>query len=434
MSYRLYVRPVPPFADLESDPGAQVYNWVLVDASGDAQARGLAQLREQIEQALGQNALENVLLIGLIPGDEALFCFADIPAKQTRYVQQALPYAVEEQIAQDIDSVHLALGNRDEAGFRVAAIDHGQMSAWRDLFSHWDHTRLEAIYPDAALLPVTEGGWSICLDGEFALMASDRGEWLRMQSANLVMFAQTLAIPPSEEVVAEVPVTIYGTEAELEQQQSVIASLQGSGRLVVRQQQLELMPLELLAHAHYQHACTPINLCQGSYSVRADRESPLKPWRPLIAVASVWFVLQVAVEAGMGLYHQHQASQISDQAMAIYRESFPQDRRTHAGNVRRVVEGQLRLAGSSGDVEGFLTLMKFTGEQYSQLPARDSVTFNSINYSRSRGELVVDLHADNYDKLSALRNGLAGRGLEANIGSVVNEASGARGRLTVSGG
>ncbi len=146
---------------------------------------------------LGQNTLENVLLIGLIPGDEALFCFADIPAKQTRYVQQALPYAVEEQIAQDIDSVHLALGNRDEAGFRVAAIDHRQMGTWRELFSHWDHTRLEAIYPDAALLPVTEGGWSICLDGEFALMASDRGEWLRMQSANLVMFAQTLAIPPA---------------------------------------------------------------------------------------------------------------------------------------------------------------------------------------------------------------------------------------------
>ena len=42
MSYRLYVRPRPPFADLDANPEAQLYNWVLVDASGDAQARGTA--------------------------------------------------------------------------------------------------------------------------------------------------------------------------------------------------------------------------------------------------------------------------------------------------------------------------------------------------------------------------------------------------------
>ena len=69
MSYRLYVRPRPPFADPDANPEAQLYNWVLVDASGDAQARGTADSRDVIEQTLTQNDLENVLLVGLIPGD-----------------------------------------------------------------------------------------------------------------------------------------------------------------------------------------------------------------------------------------------------------------------------------------------------------------------------------------------------------------------------
>lgn len=434
MSYRLYVRPVPPFADLDTDPGAQTYNWVLLDASGDGLARGTGEPREQIVQALGQNALENVLLLGLIPGDEALFCFADIPAKQARFIQQALPFAVEEQLAQDIDSVHLALGNRSEQGFRVAAIDHRQMAAWRDLFSGWDHVRLEAIYPDAALLPVTDGGWSICLDGESALLSSDRGEWLKVQAGNLAMFAQTLALPPTEEVVAEVPVTVYGTETELEQQQSLIGELRSSGRLTVRQQLLELTPLELLAHAHHHHLCQPINLCQGEYALHGNRKSPLQPWRPLIAVACVWFVLQLGLEVGLGIYHRQHAEDIEQQAMAVYREAFPSDQRTHAGNVRRVIEGQLRQLGAEGPGADFITLMKHTGEQYARLAGGDSLVFNSINYSHSRGELVVDIRADSYDKLSALRNGLSNKGLEANIGSVVNEPGGARGRLTVSGG
>ncbi|WP_417514659.1 type II secretion system protein GspL [Marinobacter sp.] len=434
MSYRLYVRPLPPILGNGEDPETRLYNWVLYDAGGDAQAQGSSDLRSTIEQTLSQNGLEDVLLAGLIPGDEALFCVADIPAKQSRFINQALPYAVEEQIAQDIDSVHLALGLHTQEGFRVAAIDRGRMAQWLELFRGWSHTRLDAIYPDAALLPVTEGGWSICLDGESAMMASERGEWLSMQSANLGMFAHTLAAPSSEDVVVDVPVVIYGTETEFEEQQALLGELLVPGRLSVRQESLELMPLELLAHAHHHHLCRPINLCQRDFSVKGGKASPFKPWKPLIAVAALWFVVQVTLEAGMGFYYQKQAEELRQQAMSVYRASFPGDSRTHAGNVRRVVEGQLRMAGTDGPDASFVTLMKYTGQQYSKVANTGSVTFNSINYSQSRGELVVDVRAESYDRLSALRNGLAGQGLDAKIGSVVNEPSGARGRLTVSGG
>lgn len=136
----------------------------------------------------------------------------------------------------------------------------------------------------------------------------------------------------------------------------------------------------------------------------------------------------------MGMYHERKASAFQERAMAIYQEAFPGDRRTHAGNVRRVIEGQLRVAGSNGPDLDFITLMKYTGQEYAELAGGQSVTFNSVNFSQSRGELVVDVRADSYDRLSTLRNGLANQGLEAQIGSVVNESSGARGRLTVSGG
>lgn len=434
MSYRLYLRPLTPFEDSGESPEDHLFNWVLYDAGGDAQAQGSRDFRNTIEQTLSQNGLDDVLLVGLIPGDEALFCMADIPAKQSRFINQALPYAVEEQIAQDIDSVHLALGLHTQEGYRVAAIDRGRMAHWLELFKGWSHTRLDAIYPDAALLPVTEEGWSICLDGESAMMASFRGEWLSMQSANLGMFAQTLAMPPSEDVVAEVPVVIYGTEAEFDEQQAVLGELMAPGRLSVRRESLELMPLELLAHAHHHHLCRPINLCQREFSVSGGKASPLKPWKPLIAVAAVWFVVQLALEAGMGFYYQKQADEMREQAMAVYRSAFPEDRRTHAGNVKRVIEGQLRIAGSDGPDADFVTLMKYTGQQYASVAGAGTVTFNSINYSQSRGELVVDVRADSYDRLSTLRNGLSNQGLDAKIGSVVNESSGARGRLTVSGG
>lgn len=431
MSYRLYVRPESP----EGDADSVLYSWVLLDASGETQAQGEGDSRDNIENTLAQNALENVHLVALIPGDEALMCFADIPAKQTRFVMQALPYAVEEQIAQDIDSVHLALGPRGEHGFRVAAIDHDQMEKWSGQFSGWEHVTLDGIFTDAALLPETEGGWTICLDGDDVLLLSDRGEWLRMQASNLAMFAQTLSIPSSEEVVAEIPVTVYGSGADLSQHEESIRQLSANGRLRINRKELEIPVIELLAHAYHHHLTNPVNLCQGGYAVRAGGSSPLQPWRPLIAVASIWFVLQLGLEIGMGWHYKQQAEDINTQAMSVYREYFPQDRSASPGNVKRIVQGQINEMQSGGAQLGFVDLMKYTGEQYRKTATGGgNVTFNSVNYSRNRGELVVDVRASDYSKLNALRTGLTGTGLEASIGSVVNESSGARGRLTVSGG
>ncbi|PSF12172.1 type II secretion system protein GspL [Marinobacter fuscus] len=435
MSYRLYVRPVPPYADPVHSPEAQLYSWALQDAGGDSQASGAADTRDTIEQALAQNALENVRLIGLIPGDEAVFCLADIPARQARFIQQALPYAVEEQIAQDIDAVHLALGEHTANGYRVAAIDRERMAGWHSLFAGWHHTRLEAVYPEASLLPVRESGWVICLDGEYALMQSSSGEWLRMRADNLEMLAITFAAPSEDEVVAELPVQVFGTEADLEHYDTLLTGLaRTTGHLTIERTPLEVSVTEFLAWSQFQQATRAINLCQGAYSQKAEGPGRLKPWKPLLVVASLWFVIQLGLEAGMGVYQQQQAESLNSQAMTIYRKAFPGDRRTHSGNVRRVIEGQLRVAGTQGAQIDFITLMKYTGDQYGRLPNPSAVSFNSVNYSNTRGELVVDVRADSYDRLSQLRNGLSGEGLNAQIGSVVNESSGARGRLTVSGG
>ncbi|WP_111496291.1 type II secretion system protein GspL [Marinobacter bohaiensis] len=433
MSYRLYVQPVAPFAALHGDSDHQRFDWALIDASGMFQATGQDEDRSRIEQTLTQNDLDHVRLIGLIPGDESLFCFAEIPAKQARYVRQALPFAVEEQLAQDIDSVHLALGQRSEQGFRVAAIDNKRMALWYTLFDDIAGADLEAIYPEASLLPIQDTRWCLCLDGDATFVSGSRGEWFRMNTANLPVFAYTLANPEEDEVAAEIPVALYGRAGDLEAQRSVIDGLGAQERLRLHREALEMSPLELLVHADHNDLCDPINLCQGEFEPQDQGASTWRAWRPVAIVAGLWFVLQLGVEAGLGYYHLTQARDLEQQAMSIYREAFPGDTRTHAGNVRRVLEGRLRVASQEGPRADFLSLLGQTGAEYERLGG-GNVQFNAVNYSRQRGELVVELRADSYDRLSALRSAIGDRGFEARIGSVVNDSDGARARLTVSGG
>lgn len=434
MSYHLYARPVPMSGENPDD--AQRFDWVLLDASGDLQATALNETREMIEDTLGQNSLEGVRLIGLIPGDEALFCFADIPAKQARFIRQALPFAVEEQLAQDVDSVHLALGGKDTGGegYQVAAIDHQRMGLWLNSFLDWEGAELDAIYPDAALVPLQDHDWAICLGEDMALLSSRRGEWMTMRAENLSVFGQTLAVPSEDEVAAEVQVVVYGTDETFATHETILSALVGTPRLSVHREPMTGAIVELLASAHYHHAAEPVNLCQGQYVPSNGDDGVLRAWRPAIAIAAVWFVLLLGGQLAMGYYHNQQAASLEDQAMAIYQQAFPEDRRATPRNVRRMIEAQIQLAGEKGGDAGFLPLMKYTGRQYQQQAGNQSIRFNSVNYTSSRGELVVDVRADSYEKLNALRSGIADQGLEASVGSVVNDSEGTRARLTVSGG
>ncbi|MBB5320497.1 type II secretion system protein GspL [Marinobacter oulmenensis] len=431
MPYRLYLRPGTD--DHASDAESCRYDWLLQDASGHSQDSGQQQTRQAIERSLSEKGLDSMVLVGLIPAEEALFCIADIPARQNRLVRQAVPYAIEDQLSQDVESLHFALGSRTSQGYPVAVIDRERMAYWLSLFEGWQHGRLEAVYPDASLLPLTTGGWTVCLDGEVTLMLNERGEWVAVNADTLPAFAHTMSITSTETVETSIPIRIHTPMKTTRASQEIARAFREvDDRFLVETQTLEHSVLHFLAWSDYQHLSDPINLCQGVFSPASNNQL-LNSWRPLVAVCGLWFILQVGLNLGMGVYHQKQADRLEQRAMAIYHQVFPNDTRTHPGNVRRVVQGQLRVAGAGASGMDFLKLLSYTADQYQQLPGAQPVTVNAINFNRNQGQLVVDMHANSYDPLSRLRDSLAEVGLQADIDSVVNEPAGTRGRLTVSG-
>jgi general secretion pathway protein L len=99
--------------------------WIAV--GDDGTRRGPAS-----SGALAEAALEvhDRPVIVLVPGTEVLTTFTSIPAKGAR-LQAVLPYALEDQLADDVDNLHFAPGKRDAAGrLPVAVVARPQMQAW----------------------------------------------------------------------------------------------------------------------------------------------------------------------------------------------------------------------------------------------------------------------------------------------------------------
>ncbi len=63
-----------------------------------------------LEQAAQRAAGRHVCV--LVPGTDVLLTEPELPAKAGAKLQQIVPYALEEQLAEDIDDLHFAIGKR----------------------------------------------------------------------------------------------------------------------------------------------------------------------------------------------------------------------------------------------------------------------------------------------------------------------------------
>jgi general secretion pathway protein L len=98
---------------------------MAVDASG---ARRSAPVTGALPEAAADVGERTVIV--LVPGTEVLTTTIDIPVRGTK-LQAALPYALEEYLAEDIDKLHFAAGTRRSSGrVPVSVVSREKLAAW----------------------------------------------------------------------------------------------------------------------------------------------------------------------------------------------------------------------------------------------------------------------------------------------------------------
>lgn len=199
----------------------------------------------------------------LVPTEQVLLLAVDLPLRSHAQRLQALPFAVEDRVAESLDSVHLALGARIEANrYLVGVVRHDVMAGWvaQAEAGGLGHAPL---VPDALVLPQqAEGSWAVELTDGRALVRTGDGAGFACPAALL---------RPAWEAAGRPPVHGYGEPLPDDMQVS-------SGRL------------------------EPANRAQGALDLRQGRYARRRGAMPQVWRRIAWVVaLGAAAHTGIAL-------------------------------------------------------------------------------------------------------------------------------------
>ncbi len=119
---------------------------------------GIGTLAEAAEQVRGWR------LVFIAPSTDILLTKVAIPSTNKQRLLQAIPFALENDLTEDIEQLHFAIDlHSDKDAAAVAVISRQLMKSWLDQLNSLDLQPL-AIYPEPLCLPLTSDHWAAHLD------------------------------------------------------------------------------------------------------------------------------------------------------------------------------------------------------------------------------------------------------------------------------
>ena len=391
-------------------------SWLITDADG----RPLAPVQTGLlEEAGGATAGRRVAV--LVPAAEVLNLEVELPVGSGARAAQLVPFALEEQLATDVETQHFAIAPAAAAGHTAVAV------VGRPLLEDW-LARLaaagiapELLCTDAALMPHVAGHAVALLEGD-TLSFSDGADDTRLTlsappggiaSALVIAFGEEL--PATQLLFHANPPDWQRRSAEVEATRPSLASLKvqllGSGALPWLAAQLP--------------AARPINLLQGAYARRTSLAAGWARWRVAAALAAALLLLHAGSQL-YSLWHLGRSERELDGAIAALAGAL-----VPAGteSVRRLLEPRLLEAQAQGGRSGLLAALQVLSQAMSGVPG---ARIHALDFRD--GAVQLRVRAGDAQSLDRINQSLRAAGWQAQLTSGGADGDAYEGSIQLRGG
>jgi len=323
-----------------------------------------------------KNNLDGATSISCVLNSDYLhFTYQSIPAKNKQRAMQAIPFALEEQLAEDIEELHFATDNAMNNIYPIAVIQKKLINGLLSSLSTYN-IKPSALYADINCLPQTTGSWNILYIEDNISINPFTDSVIHCDVDSFSLILPRLLQQTDNDVLPD-NINLW-SKAETALPENLPPDI------TITQQPFNHSALSLFIEAINKHS--PVNLLQGDYKVINQNTKWWKPWRLAAALAATAFCLQL-LSGGLSLNRlQTENKQLEHQINKIYKQTFPRSKRIV--NARVQMENKLKkLRKGSGKSDlGFTDLLIITSPILQQT---NDIEIQTMDFNNNKLELNV---------------------------------------------
>lgn len=347
-------------------------------------------------------------VIIFVPSSDVYLTKAKLPRLSSVKLRKAIPYAIEDEVTEDVKNCHFAISRHDNSGYTpIAVVNIERMDAWLQLIPHSLKSKITLLLPEVLALPWTANTWTVAEIGDFAWVRTDENAGFAIEKNNLV----DLLIQYQQENNAIETIVLYtnlggNLEKELTDHLKlpVLSKTQNESWIVFLSKNINLN--------------NPLNLLQGDYQSNYSSHSNERFQKIFVSMAAILLILFSLFGFIKYAILNFQAHQLNNEMAMLYREIYPGESATM--NAKQRVEAALIAVKKAKQQGGFLRLVAVASPVLINTPG---LTIQGATYNNSQME--VKLEATDFQLLDKVATNLRAKGLvaeqthEAKSGNVI---------------
>ncbi|YCO03538.1 type II secretion system protein GspL [Vibrio sp. VNB-15] len=322
-------------------------------------------------------------VIALLASNDVVLTEVDIPPGAARQFDSMLPYLVEDEVAQDVDSLHFTVLDKQADKAQICAIERAWIQTILQRFSSQGIV-IKRILPDVMALPVQEEHSSAVALGEQWLIRHSHTQGAVVDASWLDLYLSAY----SQENEGW-KLDCYSSVPESSLKDSWVAKP-------------EEMAMALLAKGVTE---SKTNLLTGSFKPKSSWGKYVRVWQKAAIAAGVLLVVLVGQQLLVVHKYEAQAQAYREESERIFRQIFPNKKRipTVSYLKRQMTDEERRLSGGTSET----AMLSWLAALPATLGQVKDLEITSFKYDGQRGEVRIQASSSDFQPFEQARVKLA---------------------------
>ncbi|MFA0472198.1 type II secretion system protein GspL [Vibrio sp. 10N.222.51.E8] len=370
---------------LSSEPQSPVQWLVWSTSQQEVIASGELSSWEQLDELTPY--AEKRSCIALLPGNECLIKRVEIPKGAARQFDSMLPFLLEDEVAQDIEDLHLTILEKDATHATVCGVERDWLKQALDTFRE-ANIIFRKVLPDTLALPLEDQGISALQIDQHWLLRQSNYQAVSINEAWLAMFLQSDWVALDDEEQSPTIFSYTALPSDDVQLQSGI--------------EWQAKPAELVMSLLSQQAITSgVNLLTGTFKTKSSFSKYWRVWQKVAIAACLLVAVIVTQQALKVQQYEAQAEAYRTESERIFRAVLPGKQRIPTVSyLKRQMNDEAKKYGGSGDGDSLLGWLALLPETLGQVKA---IEVNSIRYDGNRSEVRLEAKSTDFQYFETAR-------------------------------